>query len=232
MLEATAAGAPSPPLRGEGGVEGQPGAESSRGQVLGPGRDGGRAPAPVPAPAHHSGALPAEANADGPIWHGAAFYPDGWATAADGEPVPDTPVILSKPRWLAERNRLASRNSPLGLRLEPGDSIEDIAADLPRFTLIALSFPKFADGRAFSTATLLRDKHGFAGELRAVGSVLSDQIPYMRRCGFDTFEVTHAPTRRALAEGRIPEVTLYYQPAAAPEASAGPRPWLRRAAPK
>jgi phosphoadenosine phosphosulfate reductase len=147
---------------------------------------------------------------------------------ADGEPLPDAPVILSKARWLAERDRLAGRAAPLGLRIEPGESIDDLAADLGRFALIALSFPKFADGRAFSTATLLRDKHGFAGELRAVGNVLSDQIPYMRRCGFDTFKVAHAPTRRALVEGRIPEVTLHYQPAVAPDPPVGTRPWLRR----
>ena len=97
-----------------------------------------------------------------------------------------------------------------------------------RFALIALSFPKFADGRAFSTARLLREKHGFTGELRAVGAVLSDQIPYMRRVGFDTYAVTHGPTRRALAEGRIPEVTLYYQPSTAEEAPVSTRPWLRR----
>ncbi len=96
------------------------------------------------------------------------------------------------------------------------------------FALIALNFPKYSDGRAFSTARLLREKHGFAGELRAVGNVLNDQIPFMRRCGFDTLEVTHAPTRRALIEGRIAEVSLYYQPTGIPEAPAGTRPWLRR----
>jgi uncharacterized protein (DUF934 family) len=138
-------------------------------------------------------------------------------------------VILSKKRWLAEREHLALRNAPLGLFIEAGETLDDIAADLPRFALIALSFPKFRDGRAFSTARLLREKHGYAGELRAVGNVLSDLIPFMRRVGFDAFEVTHASTRRALAEGRIPEVALHYQPAAPgePEA-AGPRPWLRR----
>ena len=100
---------------------------------------------------------------------------------------------LSKKRWLAERERLAARNAPLGLLIEPARSIDDIAADLPRFALIALDFPKFSDGRAFSTARLLREKHGYTGELRAVGNVLSDQIPFMRRVGFDAFEVTHAP---------------------------------------
>ena len=97
-----------------------------------------------------------------------------------------------------------------------------------RFAIIALDFPKFSDGRAFSTARLLREKHGYAGELRAVGNVLADQIPLMRRVGFDTFEVTNAPTRRALAEDRLAEVTLHYQPAGAAEPPAGTRPWLRR----
>ncbi len=135
---------------------------------------------------------------------------------------------MSKKRWLAERDALASHMAPLGLLIAAGEKIDDIAADLGRFALIALDFPKFSDGRAFSTARLLREKHGYAGELRAVGNVLSDQIPYMRRVGFDTFEVTHEPTRRALVDGRIAEVTLYYQPAGIAEPPAGTRPWLQR----
>jgi phosphoadenosine phosphosulfate reductase len=176
------------------------------------------------------GALSASGKPDpeGPVWRGNAFHTNAWERVADDQPLPDAPVIVSKTRWLAERDRLAGRNAPLGLQVEPAEALDDIAADLGRFALIALSFPKFADGRAFSTAALLREKHGFAGELRAVGAVLSDQIPYMRRMGFDTFEVAHVPTRRALAEGRILEVTLHYQPAIAHEAPAGTRPWLRR----
>ena len=146
-----------------------------------------------------------------------------------GSALPDGQAILPKKRWLAEREQLGHRNAPLGLLIEAGEAIDDIAADLPRFALIALSFPKFRDGRAFSTARLLREKHGYRGELRAVGNVLSDQIPFMRRVGFDAFEVTHGPTRRALAEGRIPGVALHYQPAAPGETSPpAPQPWLRR----
>jgi uncharacterized protein (DUF934 family) len=167
-------------------------------------------------------------NPNGPIWRAGAFHADAWTAAPESEPLPDSPVILKKAQWLAERERLKGHSAPLGLRLEPGEAIDDIAADLPRFALIALSFPKFSDGRAFSAATLLRDKHGFTGELRAVGNVLSDQIPFMRRVGFDTLEVTHAPTRRALAEDRIADVTLHYQPTGLPEPAAGTRPWLRR----
>jgi uncharacterized protein (DUF934 family) len=164
----------------------------------------------------------------GAVWQDGAFRRDAWVRAADGEPLPDAPAILPKKRWLAERDTLAGRNAPLGLHLDAGERIDDIAADLAHFALIELSFPKFSDGRAFSTARLLREKHDYTGELRAVGNVLSDQIPFMRRVGFDAFEVSHTPTRRALEEGRIPEVTLHYQPTGSPEPPAGIRPWLRR----
>ena len=167
----------------------------------------------------------------GAIWHDGVFRRDAWVRAVDGEPLPDAPAIVPRKRWLAERGALAGRNAPLGLHLDAGERIDDIAADLARFSLIALAFPQFSDGRAFSSARLLRDKHGYDAELRAVGNVLADQIPFMRRVGFDAFEVTHAPTRRALAEGRIAEVVLHYQPAGSPEPPAGTRPWLRRSGP-
>jgi phosphoadenosine phosphosulfate reductase len=165
---------------------------------------------------------------NGAIWKDGSFRRDPWLRAPDGAPLPDAPVILSKAQWLAQRQGLADRHAPVGLRLEPGEAVDDIAADLPRFAMIALSFPKFSDGRAFSTARLLRERYGFAGELRAVGNVLADQIPFMRRVGFDSYEVTNAPTRQALTEGRIADVTLHYQPTGLAEPAAGARPWLRR----
>jgi phosphoadenosine phosphosulfate reductase len=169
-----------------------------------------------------------EADPAGPIWRDGAFRRDTWAKVDATAALPDGAVVLPKKRWLAERNQLAGRNTPLGLLISAGEGADDIAADLPRFALIALDFPKFSDGRAFSTARLLREKYGYAGELRAVGDVLADQIPLMRRVGFDTFEVENAPTRRALAEGRLAEVKLHYQPVGAAEPPAGTRPWLRR----
>jgi phosphoadenosine phosphosulfate reductase len=165
---------------------------------------------------------------DGAIWKDGAFHDDAWAGATEGAPLPVGPVIVTKKRWLAEREALASRRGDIGLLIAAGESTDDIAADLSRFALVALDFPKFSDGRAFSAARLLREKHGYAGELRAVGNVLADQIPLMRRVGFDSFEVTNQPTRRALAGGRIADVTLHYQPAGVAEPAAGTRPWLRR----
>jgi phosphoadenosine phosphosulfate reductase len=169
---------------------------------------------------------------DGMVWRDGKFRHDHWRPIADDEPLSDAALMLSKARWLAERGGLSGRTMALGLHLEPGEAIDDIAADLSRFALIALSFPKFTDGRAFSTARLLREKYGFAGELRAVGNVLADQIAFMRRVGFDSFQTTHGLTRRALALGRIPEVTLHYQPVGERlrlEGAAGAaRPWLRQ----
>lgn len=157
-------------------------------------------------------AIDYERDPDGKIWRDEAFHADAWTTPEENCAIPDGPVILPKERWLAEREQLSARSGPLGLLLEPGQATDDIAQDLGRFALIALDFPKFTDGRAFSAARLLREKYGFTGELRAVGNVLADQIPFMRRVGFDSFEVSHAPTRRALADGRIAEVSLHYQP--------------------
>jgi uncharacterized protein (DUF934 family) len=206
----------------------------------GEGRGEGRPLAPAPGAGPHPSPLPTEEWGEGTpaapdardpagaIWQDGAFRRDAWVRAVDGEPLSEAPAILPKTRWLTERAALSRRNAPRGLHLDAGDSIDDIAADLARFALIVLVFPKFSDGRAFSTARLLRDKYGYTGELRAVGNVLADQIPFMRRVGFDAFEVTHAPTRRALAEGRISEVTRHYQPAGDDAPRAATRPWLRR----
>jgi len=206
---------PSPRLPGEGRGEGQP---HTAARVSAP------HPSPLPTEEWGEGTL----DPAGTIWRDGAFHGDIWARVATDSPLPDAPVIVSKARFLAERAALAARTAPLALQLEPGESPGDISADLPRFALIALNFPKYSDGRAFSTARLLREKYRFTGELRAVGNVLNDQIAFMRRVGFDTLEVTHAPTRRALIEGRIAQVTLHYQPATLPEPPAGTRPWLRR----
>jgi uncharacterized protein (DUF934 family) len=153
-----------------------------------------------------------EPDPEGLIWRDGAFHVDQWQAAPDDGALPDGSVVVSKKRWLAEREVLTLRDGLVGLRIEPGEAIDDIAGDLGRFALVALSFPKFSDGRAFSTARLLREKHVFSGELRAVGNVLADQIPFMRRVGFDSYEVRHLPTRKALAEKRIAEVTVSYQP--------------------
>lgn len=107
---------------------------------------------------------------------------------------------------------LLERGEPVGVRLPNTTDVADLAEDLPLLAVVALEFPKFADGRAYSQARLLRERHGYRGEIRAVGDVLRDQLLFMARCGFDAFELR--PDRSledALAA--FGEFTESYQPA-------------------
>ncbi len=94
-------------------------------------------------------------------------------------------AIVSLERFKAEQ---AATNQPLGIRLEPDQAVEDLAPYIGSAAMIALSFPKFRDGRAYSAAALLRERYGYTGEIRAVGDVLLEQAHYMARVGFDAFE--------------------------------------------
>jgi uncharacterized protein (DUF934 family) len=149
--------------------------------------------------------------------------------AADDAPLPAGGAVVSKARFLAERDALTARNAPLGLILRSGETLDGLENDLDRFRLIVLDIPGYTDGRSYSTARLLRERYKYAGELRASGDVLRDQIIFLHRVGFDSFDVTHEGTIAALRDGRIRLVHRHYQPAAREdeEAVPGPRPWLR-----
>ena len=103
----------------------------------------------------------------------------------------DAPLLVPRELWDAERVRLLARGGPLGVRLEPEDEAASIAPDLAHLAMVAIDFPKFTDGRGYSTARLLRERHGYTGRLRAVGDVLRDQLFYLLRCGFDEFAMKH-----------------------------------------
>jgi uncharacterized protein (DUF934 family) len=139
---------------------------------------------------------------------------DTWQQIDDDAPIPpDGGAIVSLDRWLAERDTLIGRNAPLGVRLNSSQSPQAIAEDLGRLALVALDFPHFKDGRAYSSARLLRERHHFTGEVRAVGNVLRDQLAFMARCGFDAFEyVGRTAAEEALKA--FNEVDVVYQTAA------------------
>lgn len=123
-----------------------------------------------------------------PLVRDGAIVADPWISVADDAPVPrDGGAIVSFSRWKAEREALSGLNAPLGLALANTDDVAEIGPEANRFGVIALSFPKFSDGRAYSQARLLRERYGFKGELRATGAVLPDQLVHMLRCGFDAF---------------------------------------------
>lgn len=119
-------------------------------------------------------------------------------------------VLVSLEQWLEHRALLAGRPR-LGVRLGSDQPPELVRDDLEHFTLIALEFPRFRDGRAYSYARLLRERYGFKGELRAVGDVLRDQLNFMLRAGFNAFELADAAPLEALAvAARLQSV--WYQP--------------------
>ena len=163
------------------------------------------------------------------LWRRGGFAENIWAVLADDALVPvEGAIVVSLKRWLAEGEALAARTAPVGVALEAGADAQAHLAALAGRPLIALAFAKFADGRAFSYARMLRDRYGFRGELRAIGDVLIDEIPFMLRCGFDSFEVTNEPTLSALQAGRLPGLPIHYQPGSGGgETTAGSRPWLR-----
>jgi phosphoadenosine phosphosulfate reductase len=155
------------------------------------------------------------------------FASDRWDQTLEGDA---RRCLLTLPEWQEGHESGQPLPSPLGLVLEPGVAIEELADHVQRFDMIAITFPKFTDGRGYSMAWLLRSRLGYKNELRAVGDVLFDEMQFMVRCGFDAFDVVDPDTLRLLKEGRRGAFDRFYQPGLEPEVPEGTRPWARRPA--
>jgi len=137
---------------------------------------------------------------------------DPFVDASAVETIPDEgAVIVSYEQWQSERAALVGRAAPLGVRLHSDQSPALIADDLAHFALVALEFPKFRDGRAYSYARLLRERYGFTGEVRAVGDVLLEQLFFMLRTGFDAFELQSDDPLGAYRTA-VADFSVWYQP--------------------
>lgn len=101
--------------------------------------------------------------------------------------LPAGKLIVPLAVWLARREALQASHPDIGVWLDSHEEPGALAQDLGFFKVIAVHFPKFTDGRGYSTARLLRSRYGWGGQLRAIGDVLHDQIFYMKRVGFDAF---------------------------------------------
>ncbi len=149
-----------------------------------------------------------------PLIKDSELVPDPWVSLDDEAALPEgAPAIVGLERWRSERETLIKRNAPLGIRLRSDQPPKLVLEDLDRFAVVALEFPKFGDGRAYSYARLLRERYGFRGELRAVGNVLRDQALFMLRCGFDAFEVAEAGALEGW-RAALGEISVFYQPTA------------------
>ena len=148
-----------------------------------------------------------------PLLKAGAVVEDAWLHLDDDAPLPSEEVAITvgSGRWAREREKLLGRSGPLGIRLANDEPLDGVVVDLPRLSLIVLHFPKFTDGRAYSQARQLRTRHGFAGELRATGNVLQDQLLLMTRVGFDAFVIEAADAARRFAAA-ISAYDRFYQP--------------------
>jgi uncharacterized protein (DUF934 family) len=134
---------------------------------------------------------------------------DEWsylAESADGAAA----LILTFAEWQSERAAWMARGGRLGVVLQPADKVELLAPDISRLALIGAQFSGPAEGRGYSQARVLREQWKFGGELRATGFVRRDQLFFMARCGFNSFELADADIEDAAQA--LSTFSMAYQP--------------------
>lgn len=147
-----------------------------------------------------------------PLVKSGQIVPDRYVRILDDAPIPaGGAVLLPAERFLADAAELAARQAETGVIWPNNRDIDELAPHLEAIALVALVFPKYQDGRAYSQARILRERLGFRGELRATGQVLRDQFVFMLRAGFDAFEVKKEAD--ALVFGAVARrYSVFYQP--------------------
>jgi uncharacterized protein (DUF934 family) len=149
-----------------------------------------------------------------PLVENGQVVQDRYIYIGDDEPVPDrTPIIVSAKRFFDNVDTLIRRDGSLGVIWPNDRRVAELAPWLSHLALVALVFPKFRDGRAYSQARLLRETYGFGGMLRATGDVLRDQFQFLVRAGFNSFEVKKPADAGVFAEA-VRRYSVFYQPSA------------------
>ncbi len=147
-----------------------------------------------------------------PLVKGNTVVADEFLHLADDAELPaDGAVLLPAERFLKDPEAALSHNGKLGVIWPNNRDIDDLLPYLERLAAIALVFPIFRDGRAYSQARLLRERYKFTGELRATGQVLRDQFMFMLRAGFDAFEVKKDKDAQVFADVAR-RFSVFYQP--------------------
>ena len=147
-----------------------------------------------------------------PLVRGGKISGDAFAHVADDAEIPaDGAVLISAARFLADPDTLSHRPGKLGVIWPNNRDVDDLVPYLDRLAAVALVFPTFRDGRAYSQARLLRERYSYHGELRATGQVLRDQFVFMLRAGFDAFDVKKQADAEAFAQ-TVHRYSVFYQP--------------------
>jgi uncharacterized protein (DUF934 family) len=149
-----------------------------------------------------------------PLVENGKIVEDRYVRVGADDPIPDrVPVIVPAARFLAGVDALIARDGSLGVLWPNNKRVAELKPWLGHLALIALEFPKFRDGRAYSQARLLREQYGFRGTLRATGDVLRDQFQFLVRAGFDSFDVKKPADAAAFAKS-VSRFSVVYQPGA------------------
>ena len=147
-----------------------------------------------------------------PLVKGGKIADDSFVHVADGAELPDDgAVLVPAARFLENPESFLQRKAKTGVLWPNNRDLDELVLYLDRLAAVALVFPSFRDGRAYSQARLLRERHGFKGELRATGQVLRDQFIFMLRAGFDAFEVKKDSDAEAFA-ATVKRYSVFYQP--------------------
>jgi uncharacterized protein (DUF934 family) len=147
-----------------------------------------------------------------PLVKGGKITDDVFVHIADGAELPaDGAILVSAARFLENPEALFARSGKVGVIWPNNRDVDDLVPFLDRLAAVALVFPTFRDGRAYSQARLLRERYLYRGELRATGQVLRDQFVFMLRAGFDAFEVKKQADAEAFAQ-TVHRYSVFYQP--------------------
>lgn len=147
-----------------------------------------------------------------PLVNGGKIADDSFVKLAVDTPLPDGgDILVPAERFLADAEVLLARGGKIGVIWPNNRDIGELAPYLGKLAAVALVFPTFRDGRAYSQARLLRERHGYRGELRATGQVLRDQFVFMLRAGFDSFEVKKQADAEAFMQ-TAKRYSVFYQP--------------------
>ena len=154
-----------------------------------------------------------------PLVKDGAVIDDPYLRILDGEPLAESALLVPAERLIADATEIRGRTAKTGVLWPNHRPVSELSPYLDSVALVALHFPTFRDGRAYSQARLLRERYNFRGELRATGDVLRDQYLFMRRAGFDAFEVKK-PADVPFFSKNATSFTSVYQPASDRRATA------------